>query len=192
MPLDKRYRYQPSAVPTGITVALLDWLRREFQALSRALDQVIEEKVAVGYGNMGTYVDQAIANISATWQTITQYGVDPVTGGGVVLDPVAGTFVVSRSGAYTLAIGVSVTHNESGSDREMELRLYNVTDAVPMLAGGSFFTSKNTAGTSLGLSLIFSGAVAGKKYAVQIGSAADTYTTCAITGKRLSISGVGA
>jgi hypothetical protein len=66
MPSDKRYTYAPSPVPTSIDLRLLDWLRREFQAVARGLQTIVETTVRYAYGHMVSASAQAIADITAT------------------------------------------------------------------------------------------------------------------------------
>jgi len=135
MPSDKRLTYSPSPVPTGIDLRLLDWLRREFQAVYRGIQTLAETTVRYAYGHMVSASAQAIADITATWQKITQYGSTDGVPVGVTLDPMAGTFSVDRPGTYVIEFYGILEHNEAQAERVLHLRIYDSTTGEGLTTG---------------------------------------------------------
>jgi hypothetical protein len=135
MPSPKRFTYAPSPVPTGIDMRLLDWLRREFQAVARGLQTIAETTVRYAYGHMVSASAQAIADITATWQQITQYGSTDGIPVGVIMDPVAGTFAVERAGTYVIEFYGILEHNEAQAERLLDLRIYDSTTGQGLTTG---------------------------------------------------------
>jgi len=96
----------------------------------------------------------AQANIAGTYATITGWASGSVaTPVGVTQDFTNDGLILNAEGVWRVNVFMSVSFNDEASGRELNIRLYNDTDAV---AGGgtSVFVGRNQAGASIAFSMM--------------------------------------
>ena len=86
--------------------------------------------VAAGYGGIRQSGPVALADITAGRTTLVADEVSITSPRGVTQDAATNTITFNVAGVWSVAIGVSLTHNETNGSRTFGIRLYNETDAV--------------------------------------------------------------
>ena len=190
MPSQKRFTYAPSPVPTGIDLRLLDWLRREFHAVARGLQTIAETTVHYAYGHMVSASAQAIADITAAWQQITQYGSTDGIPVGVIMDPVAGTFAVERAGTYVIEFQGILEHNEAQAERLLDLRIYDSTTGQGLTTGLPISVARSVTLSNISAQAELQLAGYANVLWFEI-SSPDTFTGCSWQAKALTVWSIG-
>jgi len=131
----------PTLSITGLDAALL------------ALQTDIDTRVIAGYGGIRMPA-VAQANIAGAYATIAGWASGSVaTPVGVTQDFANDGLILNAEGVWRVNVFMSVSFNDEASGRELNIRLYNDTDAV---AGGgtSVFVGRNQAGASIAFSMM--------------------------------------
>ena len=90
---------------------------------------IVALKVA-GNGAMSLRTPEAGADITGTFQAIDHYDTVDIPGVLCTLDEDAGTITFDNAGIWLILFSINISHNESNSGRETNIRLFEVTDSI--------------------------------------------------------------
>ena len=102
-----------------------------------------------GYGGISIAAPVAMADIGATWTTITGFDTEILTPRYVVHDLANNALRVQKEGVWQVSVKVTLTFAEGQGGRTISLRLYNATTAAPTAVPFQFFVGRNSAGANL-------------------------------------------
>lgn len=151
--VDRPYRAAPDR-------GTIEDRRRAIDRTNERIDQLVtrvkflEANQPIGIGGMELLAGVAGADITATWQPLTQFDTITVPATNLTLNPSAGTFTVNEAGTWQLALNMFFTHNEINAGREFFVRLIDiVTSNQVVLFGvgvGRNVGTSNVSGTRTG------------------------------------------
>ncbi len=154
------------------------------------VEQILVETRVAFHGAVLRTTDDPDTDIGAGWQPLDNFDLISITPRGCTLS-LNGEFVFDRIGAWELVIGFNMSHNESNSGRETNLRLYNVTEATPGQAI-PIAIGRNQPGTNYYTSLPFTllAGEEGDTYRVEIGGG-DTLSSVVWNSKQITLRYLG-
>lgn len=138
--------------------------------------------VLAGYGSISASTPGAVGDINQIFQVITGFDTSNIAPNRVTYDLPNDGLQFDVEGTWQFTINVTATFDELNSGREIQLIIANAT-AVTFSQPLTFFVARNVGGVNMSVTIMVTiGATdIGDLYQVQIGSAADLFTTSVIT-----------
>ena len=128
----------------------------------------------------------ADADIGISWSPVDMFDNIYLPGFGITFDTVAGSFAFDSTGVYVLSLQASLSHNSDNAGRTTNIRMFDITSAVPLGTVFPIGIGRNVTDTTISLSLAFVIAFAdiGDLFRIEIGGG-DTLT--AVSWSALSL-----
>ena len=162
------------------------------QARLDLLETLIVLLKPAGNGAMSLRTPEAGASITGTFQAIDHYDTVDIPGVLCTLDDAAGTITFDNAGIWLVLFSFNISHNEDNAGREIDVRLFEVTDSVP---GQSepIAIARNQPGTNYSVSILveITSDNVGDLFRFEIGGG-DTLTTVTWNSVSLDASYMGA
>lgn len=132
-------------------------------------------------------------DIGAGWQDLNMFNALSVaTPRHIAVNLVTDTISPDTEGVYQLSASASFNHNSSNNGRITRFRLYDDNAGQPLGGGFQVGTGRNTASTSVGVSILIeiTAAMVDHQIAIQIGGG-DAYSAVEFTSADFSLHSVG-
>lgn len=134
---------------------------------------------SAGYGGVGVDAPIGMANITASFQTLTGFDIALLSNPkGITQDFPNDGLRFAVQGVWQVSVKVSLTFIEENAGRQIQLRVWNGTDGTPSAVTFNYFVGRNQAGANLAFTLNFDYPApdVGDLIQLQVASSSDTFT----------------
>lgn len=132
-----------------------------------------------GYGGVNLQTPTVIANLTTNWEAIPMDANSVASPVSITPDLANNGLEFNDNTVWDLSILFNLAHNEDNAGREIQMRLYNVTDAVPGTSVYTFAVGRNQPGTTIAFNALIevSQAQIDKTWQLQISGGTDSFTS---------------
>jgi hypothetical protein len=163
-------------------------LKANFNALRTGVSSLY---VGAGFGGLRLNTPTSLGTVDATWTTLVADTALPDDPFRVVVDLTDNSLTAESEGTYSVSLTVVLSHDEAQTGRTTNVRVYNLTDAIPVTIV-PVAVGRNTPGTNFAAASLFTvdSSNVNKELVIQIGGG-DILNTVTLEAYIFNIYSVG-